>query len=376
MRDGGTGRTAARVGVLLVVLGGGSSLRAQTCASALLAETTSPAVFDGLQLDAATVARIWEAGAASAAGSEVACTAGCRNLTGVACSGGVECVGLTGVNWLNAQCASLGHAPTRTVFLLEQPTLDAGGRWAALNVGRNPGSFNTDLDAAALAICSGCSSVAAPYLGGTGSPAIVSSGGGAGTLTVALSWSPPPSIAQALSDGPDLVTAYGVFFRTDEGGAPPPDTGDNTGWTFTGDLEPDGVAHGGYSTDTSAQIEITVPTEAEDVYFAIGLAFDGSGNPGADPNTVVSAYISDISDPVPLPTSCGGPNHLVLENQTVTGTEEFVACLTITAGSGFVIEPSGDVIFRAGEAVNLQQGFTIRDGGLFAVDIDPTLTEF
>lgn len=64
------------------------------------------------------------------------------------------------------------------------------------------------------------------------------------------------------------------------------------------DLEPDGVANGGFSTDTGAQVEVAVAGGIETVTFAIGLSFDGSGDPGTDPNTVASSYLSDQSDPV------------------------------------------------------------------------------
>jgi len=76
-----------------------------------------------------------------------------------------------------------------------------------------------------------------------------------------------------------------------------------------------------------------------------------------------------------VPTGCGGPNHLILENQTVNDTQEFVGCLTLTAGNGFVVEANGDVTFRAGEKVVLQDGFSVAAGGRFKIEIDSTLSE-
>ena len=96
---------------------------------------------------------------------------------------------------------------------------------------------------------------------------------------------------------------------------------------------------------------------------AIGLSFDGTGDPVADIDTVLSAYLSDQSDPLTVPTACGEANDLVLENQTVNDTQEFVGCLTVTAGNNFTVGTTGDVTFRAGQSVALQGGFSVERVG-------------
>lgn len=346
------------------------------CGSALLLETAAPAVFDGFALSPTLVSRFWEAGAAGSSFSAFGCLTGCASALGPQCAGGGDCLALSGVNWLNATCATAGHLPSRTVFLVEETTADSGGRWAAINLDRNALDANTDLDAKAAAVCGGCSSVASPYVGGSGRPVVTGSGASGATLTVNLSWSPPAAAAQALSNGANLVTGYAVVFRPNYGGPLPASTGDPTGWTWTPDLEPDGAAHGGFSTDTTAAIDIPLDSSIESVSIAVGLDFDGNGDPASDPNTRASAYISDQSDPLPVPTPCGGSNHLVLANETVNTTEERVACFTISAGNGFVVGSGGNVVFRAGSSIALSDGFSVASGGQFVAEIDAALTQY
>lgn len=368
-----TGRTRTLL-LFLASVGCAGSAAAAQCGSALLLELAAPAVFDGVDLVAPSVARFWEAGAAGTNRSDAGCLAGCTMATGPLCATGGECLALTGVSWLNAQCASPGHLPLRTVFLLEQTTTESGGRWAAISVSRNASDANADLDARAANICGGCASLVSPYLGGSGRPTVTDSLAGGGKLTVTLTWPAPPAQAEALSDGAGLITSYGVHYRSDAG-PPPATTGERTGWTFASDTGADGVATGGYSTDTTAIVEIPLAGLSDNVSFAIGLSFDGTGDASSDPNTVPSSFLSDASDPLVVPTGCGEPNHLVLENQTVTDTQELVACLTITAGNAFAVGTTGIVTLEAGESVRLQNGFSVQPGGRLAVVIDPTLAQ-
>lgn len=368
-----TGRTRTLL-LLLASLGCAGSAAAAQCGSALLLEVAAPAVFDGVDLGAPSIARFWEAGAAGTSRGEAGCQTGCTMAVGPLCATGGECIALTGVNWLNAHCASPGRLPLRTVFLLEQTTTDSGGRWAAINVGRNSSDGNTDLDAKAANICGSCASLVSPYLGGSGRPTVVDSLAGGGNLTVTLTWPAPPAQAEALSDGPSLITGYGVHYRTDAS-SPPATTGERTGWTFAGDSGADGAATGGYSTDTTATIQIPLAELSENVSFAIGLSFDGTGDPSSDPNAVPSSFLSDASEPLVVPTGCGEPNHLVLENQTVTDTQELVACLTIAAGNAFAVGTTGVVTLKAGESVRFENGFSVQAGGRLAVVIDPTLAQ-
>lgn len=362
----------AMLGVVALLAAPGAE--AARCGSALLLETSPPAALDGVDPTAPTVARLWEAGLAGSNGSDAGCRTGCTLLSGAACAGGGDCLALTGVSWLNATCAVPGHLPVRSVLLVEQTTAGSGGRWAAVNLDRNPTNANTDLDAKAAAACGGCASTLSPFAGGTGRPAVDGSSVADGVLTVDLSWTPPPAAAQALSNGADLVTGYGVHYWT--GASPAPaTTGHRTGWTRAPDTQPDGAGRDGYSTDTSATLELPLAGLGEIVTFAVAPTFDGTGNPAADAHTLASTYLSDDTDALTVPTACGEPNHLVLETETVTDTRELVACLTVTAGNGFAVGATGDVTLRAGRAVILESGFSVADGGSLAVVIDPALGE-
>jgi len=265
---------------------------ASQCGSALLLEVDPPAVLDGVEPLAFSMARFWEAGLGGSNGSDAGCLSGCTLLSGPDCASGTECIALTGVNWLNASCSVAGRLPSRTIFMLEQETADSGGRWAAINLDRNENDANTDLDSKAASICASCTSVLSPYLGGDGRPAVSSSSSVGGTLVVDLVWAPPHAGAQALSNGPNLVTGYGIYYRSDNG-TPPPATGDPSGWVRVADSESDGAMNDGYSVDTNASLELTIDNLQENVSFAIGLNFDGTGNPVVDGNTIVSAFLSD-----------------------------------------------------------------------------------
>jgi hypothetical protein len=356
----------------ITLLAGADAASAAQCGSALLLEVDAPAALDGVDLLAPGVARFWEAGAAGTNRSDDGCQTGCTAATGPLCLGGSDCIALTGVNWLNAPCTVQGHLPLRTVFVLEQTTTDSGGRWAAVNLSRNADDANTDLDAKAATACGGCASVASPYLGGDGLPHVTGSSTGGGMLTVELSWSAPSAAAQMLSDGPNLVTGYGVHYRTDTG-PQPASTGDRGGWTLALDVATDGQAHGGFSTDTTATVEIPLAGLEETISFAVALSFDGSGDPTSDVDTVASAYLSAASDPLAVPTGCGEPNELLVENLTVEDVQEIVACLKVIGGNGLVVAPAGSLTLRAGQSIELRDGFSVQSGGTLVLAIDPSL---
>jgi hypothetical protein len=261
-------------------------------------------MFDAFDPALPVQAHFWEAGAGAANRSDVGCQAGCTFVSGPLCASSGDCLALTGVNWLNANCASAGHRPLRTVFVAEQTTVDSGGRWAALNLDRNAGDANTDLDAKAAAVCGGCASVASPILGGAGHPSVASPTISGAHLTATLSWTAPPAAAQALSNGSNLLTSYTVFYKVHVG-SPPPMTGDRSGWSQTPDLDADGAANGGHSTNTSASVDVVLPAGSWFVTFAVGLNFDGTGNASADPNTRPSKFLSDQSDSIQATVDSG-----------------------------------------------------------------------
>ncbi|RLE32388.1 MAG: hypothetical protein DRJ61_09620, partial [Acidobacteria bacterium] len=112
-----------------------------------------------------------------------------------------------------------------------------------------------------------------------------------GILTLGLSWSAPDDRAEALSESPtSLVKAYSLWVaRAPEGGVPSLD-GDTAGWTRAPDIDSSQI--GGYSTDTAAEIVVDLAGSTDAVWVAIGLIFDGSGDPDSDPNSVASSIIS------------------------------------------------------------------------------------
>jgi hypothetical protein len=69
---------------------------------------------------------------------------------------------------------------------------------------------------------------------------------------------------------------------------------------------------------------------------------------------------------------CDGMLNLNIENQTLSTTETFEACETITAGPAVTVTSTGDVTFQAGKRAILKSGFSVEDGGRLSVIIDPT----
>ncbi len=65
-------------------------------------------------------------------------------------------------------------------------------------------------------------------------------------------------------------------------------------------------------------------------------------------------------------TPCGGPADLILESQTISTTEIFEACQSITAGPSFAVAGGGDVTFQAGSTIVLKDGFSVAEGAAFA----------
>ncbi len=70
-----------------------------------------------------------------------------------------------------------------------------------------------------------------------------------------------------------------------------------------------------------------------------------------------------------LVSTCVGD--LYLSNQSVTGTETFDGCNSVTAQSGFTVTSTADVTFRAGNLIILGNGFSVERGASFKAVIDP-----
>lgn len=330
------------------------------CGSAVLGEKAMPAVFQGITLGPSTVARAWPGGQLSAVSLTAACDPGCRSFTASPlCDGDGDCTAVSGIEWLNAACGTPGYLPQSSVLLLEAPTAGEGGRWAAIRVGRNAGDANFDLDAAAASICGpSCATLASPYVGGPGQGVEVISAAQVGsTLTVKVGWLAPSPAAQALNQGgSSLVTGYSLYFArsTNSGATPPVLTGEKTGWTWVADT--DSRQLGGHSTDTRATLAIPLGASSEAVYLAIGLAFDGTGNPDGDANTARSNYISRgvrvyrPSSPAPVVTSVVPVEGPVDGGQTVvvTGTRlTGVSSVTVDGAPATDVTVTGSTRLRA-----------------------------
>ena len=278
--------------ITLAALAAGTALAAP-CGSAILLEKSTPAAVQSFTLDANAVARMWSAGAASQHYNNTACATGCEAATTCTTA---PCVAITGLNWLNATCGSAGTTPSRTVFVLERPTTSSGGRWAAVSLDKNSADANTDIDAKAASFCSGCSSVASAYLGGGGVPVPTSSVASGGDLTIALTWTAPDAAAQALNNsGTSLVTSYAIYYR--RGTSAPANDGVKSGWTRVSDTDANKTTNG-FSTDAAATVVIPLGGSSDDVYLAIGVSFDGTGDPVADADTIESSHVSAWAGPL------------------------------------------------------------------------------
>jgi len=264
------------------------------CGSAVLGEKAQPAVFQGITLGSPAITRMWELKKFNIVNLTDACGSGCQSLTSSPlCEWGGDCTAVTGIEWLNGTCSTPGYLPQTSVLLLEAPTAADGGRWAAIKVDHNSGDANFDLDAAATAICGpSCAALASPYAGGFGQGIdVLAAEEAGGVLTLKLGWEGPSPAGQALNQtGEELITSYAVYVARSAAGVPPVTSGEKTGWIRVDDA--DGKQIAGYSTDTKATVSVSLGGSSEGVYVALGFNLDGTGDPGADVNTVASSYIS------------------------------------------------------------------------------------
>ena len=72
-------------------------------------------------------------------------------------------------------------------------------------------------------------------------------------------------------------------------------------------------------------------------------------------------------------TGSGCVDEVVLSDQDVDGTQFFRACESITAGGDYRVTDNGDLTFRAGDRIVIEDGFSISDLGRFVAQIDPSL---
>lgn len=70
---------------------------------------------------------------------------------------------------------------------------------------------------------------------------------------------------------------------------------------------------------------------------------------------------------------CGSPESWDVSGRTVTDERIFEACHEIHAGDFRVVAPGGDATLRAGETIELRDGFQVEIGCELAAEIDPAL---
>ncbi len=77
---------------------------------------------------------------------------------------------------------------------------------------------------------------------------------------------------------------------------------------------------------------------------------------------------------VEVGSECTDPPTLTLLSQVVTGTEEFSACESITAGDGFEVATGGAATLTAGRSIVLGNGFSVAPGGRLVAAFDQTMS--
>ena len=70
--------------------------------------------------------------------------------------------------------------------------------------------------------------------------------------------------------------------------------------------------------------------------------------------------------------SCQSAAALSLDNRTVSTTVTCEAGTVLTAGDNFIVISPGNLTFRAGQRIDLEDGFEVQSGS-FKAEIDPSL---
>jgi len=89
--------------------------------------------------------------------------------------------------------------------------------------------------------------------------------------------------------------------------------------------------------------------------------------------TAEAAKAGNFGLGVTVGSTCSGDADVVVPDQTVGGTTSFEGCLTLTAADVDVLS-SGDVTFRAGDRITLQNGFSVASAANVTLAIDGALT--
>lgn len=146
--------------------------------------------------------------------------------------------------------------------------------------------------------------------------------------------------------------------------------GDTTDFTFTGDVAgaiqddqvlSESVVAGTYSSTEAVPSGWSLVTIRCDDGDSTGDVGTATATFEVATDEVVTCTFTNCSDSVQSERDVSG--------QTVSTTETFEACETLTAGNFTVEAPNGDVTFRAGEKIVLKDGFAVESGTSFRAEI-------
>jgi uncharacterized protein YkwD len=98
-----------------------------------------------------------------------------------------------------------------------------------------------------------------------------------------------------------------------------------------------------------------------------------SGSPATVFSEVRNGSTFAAQDEIILGSGFPATSNLNVPQQTVSTTETFQACDTVSATSGFEVAATGDVTFQAGRRIVLGDGFSVASGGTFRAVVDSTL---
>ena len=112
------------------------------------------------------------------------------------------------------------------------------------------------------------------------------------------------------------------------------------------------------SSQTPASFQVTHLTEAsstaQDAEALLPLRLEWAANAGTEVITAGAA---------------GPPDHLLIQSETLTGSDTREACLTITADPDVVIQAGATVVFRAADQVVLGDGFQVESAASFRIEM-------
>lgn len=104
---------------------------------------------------------------------------------------------------------------------------------------------------------------------------------------------------------------------------------------------------------------------------AIGSLFAGWSDEGC--SGTGTCQVTMTQDRSVTATFTAGCTPVTLSNQTITTTQTYTSCGTLTAGPAFRIAAPGDVTFRAATSVILANGFSVGPGATFTAGLDLSL---